>query len=633
MIWLLVQHLVNCALLAVLVLVACRLGRVRPSLAHLLWLMVLVRLVVPPVVAWPWHTPDIGMALSVPAESSATPLHAPSYGDSWEGIEVTPAVPLEREGGAASALVSANLWAAAGIWALATWITGGVFLAVMQMLRLRRFSRVFRTQQDPPEWLVTDAGALAERFSLPTPRLCVVDGIDSPLFYGWRRPAVLIPKNLIGAIPREQWNGVLAHELAHWKRRDHWVGGLELIAGCLWWWNPVFWMARHHLRQTAELACDAWVIWALPDARKTYAKTLVDISEIVSLGDRPVTALGIGQGSRRSFERRLSMVMRSTGRTRISSLGVAFGLLLLALSVPVFAGADTEPATSASPTAAADGAEPASAMSDEIQKALDTEIAIEFEDEHVTRALGFIAEYVDTNFVVDYRVVQPPKTGTAAPSANTASAPIGYVTDGMIPRIKLSKVPLSEALSAICAMLDLAYEPRPEYIWISTKEMIGQTDFGTPAADADPAIADKLKDRIAIEFESEHIASILEFISDYVDANIVLDKNVVLPPAFQPGRPDRPGPSPTGAPFGPPPSRELLGPGGPLPAPRPALPPAKTDPVTPVTPDEYGMTGYVPYISLRDVSLSETLKALLLPLNLTYRVEPGWIFVTKPAAG
>ena len=69
---------------------------------------------------------------------------------------------------------------------------------------------------------------------------------------------------------------LLAHELAHLRRRDHWVRCLELLVTGLYWWLPVVWMARHALREAEEQCCDAWVVWAFPDAARSYAETLLD---------------------------------------------------------------------------------------------------------------------------------------------------------------------------------------------------------------------------------------------------------------------------------------------------------------------------------------------------------------------
>ena len=67
---------------------------------------------------------------------------------------------------------------------------------------------------------------------------------------------------------------LLLHELAHLKRRDHWVRWLELVVAGLYWWHPVVWWARRALREAEEQCCDAWVVWAMPDRSRTYASCL-----------------------------------------------------------------------------------------------------------------------------------------------------------------------------------------------------------------------------------------------------------------------------------------------------------------------------------------------------------------------
>ena len=53
-------------------------------------------------------------------------------------------------------------------------------------------------------------------------------------------------------------DAVLAHELAHLKRRDHWVRRLEAIVLGLYWWYPGAWWARRQLERAEEECCDAW---------------------------------------------------------------------------------------------------------------------------------------------------------------------------------------------------------------------------------------------------------------------------------------------------------------------------------------------------------------------------------------
>ncbi|MCC6697510.1 MAG: M56 family metallopeptidase [Candidatus Hydrogenedentes bacterium] len=640
--WLLVQHLTVCAVLAGLVAVACRAGRLRPAIAHVLWLMVLVRLVVPPVIAWPWSPASLGWMTARVQQAGTEPGTAESYREQWDGVTVTPAVPVSPDAAAAPNERPAAPWVltVSKRAAAFTWLSGTILIALVQAIRLLRFNKRLRGQRGAPDWIEAESATLAQRLGLPAPRVRVVDGIASPLFYGWRRPSILIPAALIEAIPRDRWPGVLAHELAHCKRRDHWVRGLELLAGCLWWWNPVFWFVRHHIRQTAELACDAWVVWALPEARKTYAKTLIDLSEMIALGNQPAAALGIGHGSRRSFERRLTMVMRVNGRANASYAALLCAALVLAVSVPVFANAQpqantappVQPAPGQTPTAPS----PPGEASEGLVTALDSHVSIQFKDEHISRILEFLAEYVSANIVIDYRVVQPPLPVDPRvpredrPADTRVPEEFGYATDGMIPSIKLEDVPLWDALTALCEPLGLTYVACPQYVWISTEEMIAETDFADPSAEADPDLAQRLEKNLALEFEDEHIARILEFLGDYTHVSIVLDQDAVPPP------PPDPMPEP-----------QLVTEPMPMPVPGQPLPPGVPPGAVPVaglpmsavpaplphkelTPEGPRLTGLVPYIKMQKVTLQEILKALLLPLNLTYRVEPGRIYVTAP---
>jgi beta-lactamase regulating signal transducer with metallopeptidase domain len=612
MVWLLVQHVAVCAVLAILVAVACRIGRLRPAVAHLLWLVVLVRLLVPPVLTWPWSPPDFASEIGPAAQFADGP--ARSFRDLWEGVTVTPAVPVASgdDGASVQRRAATSPWIVVGRIALAAWILGAVTLAGIQIVRLFRFNRCLREQRQSPDWIESEATSLAQRFGLRSPRVRVVNGIASPLFYGLRRPSILIPATLIDAIPRDQWPGVLAHELAHWKRRDHWVRSLELAAGCLWWWNPVFWLVRHHLRQTAELACDAWVVWALPEGRKAYAKTLVDISEMIALGNQPAAALGIGHGSRRSFEWRLSMVMRVKGRANVPVIGLLCAVLVLAVSVPLFADAkprnETATATLAARTQLAATPSPSAGVSEKLQNALNSPVHIEFRNEHISRILEFISEYVGADIVIDYRVVQPPLAFDPRvppedrPEDTRVPQELGYVTDGMVPYVKMEEVLLGEAIDELCAPLGLTYVARPQYIWISTEDTIAKTDFSDPSAEADPDIAQRLEKLIALEFDDEHIARILEFVGQYTKVNFVLDKDAVPPP-------------------------EPITEREPQRLPQPVNPPSLHKKLTPDGPQ---LTGVVPYIKLKRVTLDEALKAILLPLDLTYRVEPGRVYVTAP---
>lgn len=74
-----------------------------------------------------------------------------------------------------------------------------------------------------------------------------------------RRPLIALPARLIGELDDQQTSMVLAHELAHLRRRDHWVRGAELVISVLYWWNPMVAWVRRQLHEAEELCSDAWV--------------------------------------------------------------------------------------------------------------------------------------------------------------------------------------------------------------------------------------------------------------------------------------------------------------------------------------------------------------------------------------
>ena len=145
--------------------------------------------------------------------------------------------------------------------------------------------------------------------------------------------------------------GVIAHELAHIRRGDHYLAWLELVAGLVWWWNPLFWFVRRRLRESAELACDAIALSVCNDSRRSYAELLLALS---SGSKSPFLApvLAIGATSTASFERRLSMILSDRVSGRVPAWGLAAAALLALVSLPGWSVAQKPPERTA-PTAIA----------------------------------------------------------------------------------------------------------------------------------------------------------------------------------------------------------------------------------------------------------------------------------------
>jgi beta-lactamase regulating signal transducer with metallopeptidase domain len=375
MLWWLTQQTLMVAALAGLSAGLCRLRRVSPAMRHALWLLVLVKFMTPPLVSWPWsphpsapgkraeppaalrqpipdgplevrtpvpdpvraaEKPHAGSAPAQPILSEvvppqphgrqdATPFEPDTPGRVTTAFAPTVPGPGQAEPGEPAGGVPAWL----GPAALSLWLAGSTLVGSLHVVRALRFRRRLAEARPAPSWLACELEAWAARLGVRAPPAFVLAGIGSPLVWSLGRPALYWPASLVSSLPDRCREAVLVHELAHLRRRDHWVGWLQVLAACLWWWHPLFWYVRRRLRASAELACDAWVLWALPQARRAYAEALIEVSERVSGPAAPVPALGIG-GGRQDFERRLTMIMRETVACRVSRGGLlALGALAL----------------------------------------------------------------------------------------------------------------------------------------------------------------------------------------------------------------------------------------------------------------------------------------------------------------
>ena len=189
-----------------------------------------------------------------------------------------------------------------------------------------------------PDDLIDEADRIGRWLGVTVPEFWLSTTWARRLLWCLGRPQLLLPARLVKTLPLDRWRGILTHELAHLRRGDHWVCRLELAAGLIWWWNPFTGSTRARLDAEAELACDAWVVWALPKDRLTYAEVLFDICSTLSLAKPLAPTLGVA-GSGRFFERRLTMILHDHVPCRLSPLGLLGACLLVLFALPSWSAA------------------------------------------------------------------------------------------------------------------------------------------------------------------------------------------------------------------------------------------------------------------------------------------------------
>lgn len=211
------------------------------------------------------------------------------------------------------------------------WIGGTVAILLWCALRVVEFRRRLRRATSAPRtvrrMVVKACRTLGVR---RVPEVLMLDDCVSPMVFCGVRPRLVLPVRLWDQLDDVGRRAVIFHELAHVRRLDHWVQWAEGIVGSVFWWNPLVWWVRHRLHLEAENCCDAWVTTLLPRTRRAYAEALIKARQYLNEGNRSVPAMGMGvtTGRAKRFARRLTMVMTTSSKPRISASGVTLVLMI-----------------------------------------------------------------------------------------------------------------------------------------------------------------------------------------------------------------------------------------------------------------------------------------------------------------
>ncbi len=206
------------------------------------------------------------------------------------------------------------------------WIGGAVLIVLLGALRVIRSRTVIRAARPAPIPVTDLVAEVAQSIGLRrVPETFIVDRRTSPMIWCGRKLRLVLPSSLWVELDDIGRRAVVVHELAHLRRRDHWVSWVGLLVGILYWWYPLVWWVRSRVNAEAEHCCDAWVTTLLPRSRRAYAEALLKAKQHVFESDRVVPAVGIGitTGQAGRFARRLSMVMTQNVKPRLSPPGMA----------------------------------------------------------------------------------------------------------------------------------------------------------------------------------------------------------------------------------------------------------------------------------------------------------------------
>lgn len=205
------------------------------------------------------------------------------------------------------------------LWALA--VLAQVPALVAERRRLRKLLRGAPPADAP---LQQRCVGLAKRAGLRhCPRLRVSGQVEAPLVAGWWQPVILWPDRQ--ELSMDETSLALAHELAHLKRGDLWLGIIPALARRLLFFHPLVRWAEHEYIAYREAACDAAAIRGSTHDARDYGALLLRLG----VSDVRVAGISAVSGTFRSLKLRLTML----GRPAASMLRARVWIFIVAVAM------------------------------------------------------------------------------------------------------------------------------------------------------------------------------------------------------------------------------------------------------------------------------------------------------------
>jgi Tol biopolymer transport system component len=159
---------------------------------------------------------------------------------------------------------------------------------------------------------------------------------DGPLLAGVWRQVVVLPRRVEADFDEREVRLMLAHELAHCKRRDLAWNWLPALVSWLFYFHPLVWLMTRRWCEAQEVACDEMLIQGHVARPADYGRLLVKLAQHLPLERRATLAAAGVLGTYRSLERRIQAMSRvkpiSIGR--LTSVAAALTLIVLPATVP-----------------------------------------------------------------------------------------------------------------------------------------------------------------------------------------------------------------------------------------------------------------------------------------------------------
>jgi beta-lactamase regulating signal transducer with metallopeptidase domain len=155
---------------------------------------------------------------------------------------------------------------------------------------------------------------------------------DGPLLAGVGPPKIVLPDRVEESLDESELRLILAHELAHLKRRDLLWNWLPTLVGWLFWFHPLVWLLKRCWTEAQEAACDELLIQNRIARPAEYGRLLLKLALRWQQRSGASLIAARMSGSSRNLERRILTMARV--RAFSSRRLIITALMLSMVAVP-----------------------------------------------------------------------------------------------------------------------------------------------------------------------------------------------------------------------------------------------------------------------------------------------------------
>ena len=219
------------------------------------------------------------------------------------------------------------------------WPVGSVALLLVWAVRWHRVTRAARASSAITSGPLLDA---LRRLEGDTPRVRLVSSNQAiePGVFGILRPVLMWPAGIEDRLSDAQIEAILAHEVAHVRRRDNLAALIHMLVEAVFWFHPLVWWIGARLVDERERACDEDVV-RLGTEPDVYAESILKTCQFYI--ESPLVCVAGVTGS--DLKKRVEQIMRNDVHVALSALKrVSLGAALVAaIAIPVAIGIVTSP--------------------------------------------------------------------------------------------------------------------------------------------------------------------------------------------------------------------------------------------------------------------------------------------------